>query len=435
MRIIILTSILFTSLTGYTQWGPELFDTDDNGLLYPDSVISKLKLYSDSLQSIYKKAEVPVYYSRPQARGHYVRLKENVLPAIEDMKNGILYSDFLEKYSPENTDTDLLITKTRYKDFENEFESTVLPEKYCRQIFYSELLIGLDEPLFSEGVREIQNSGSGWIYVDPEKVEADSFLTFINTVTNKPFYKDYSSSESHQHALKHWEFSRTIALDSLEDTKEFKEKINQAYKNALDNEMPNTSLNYYFNRYLTDQQLLTYYRSYFYIGGSSTDGSPRRHIRNITYRAAKIGKWEVFMKGHLDLLFDNVDRKSDLSLMDQYRDTYAKELLAINIGVEPFLFGTIYNIANPHELHYSGNVRRLGRVLTELEIIDTYKDTILAIIEDTGLDTYNRLLFYYLFLHYNNNIEDKVINNQTMIDLKNAVNSLPGNIASKLLNE
>ena len=118
---------------------------------------------------------------------------------------------------------------------------------------------------------------------------------------------------------------------------------------------------------------MTYYRSYYFVGGGSTDGSPRMHINNIASRAAKMGSWEIFMKGHLDLLFDNIDRSSDLSSMDEYRGTYVKELLAINIKVEPLLLGTIYSIGNPHDLHYSGNVRRLGRIFAELESNSIYK--------------------------------------------------------------
>jgi hypothetical protein len=476
---------------GYAQWGPELFNKYDNGLLYSDSVIRQLQLNTDSLQTVYENSNTAIYSSRPQARGHYVRLKKDVLSAVKDMNENISFANFLTKYSCEVVDTDLLITKTRYVQssgdttvkfsslelgqidhhwltfknqpklyrqtvenkwiieywpkgdyydeyvdayyFAEEFTSAYLPEKYCQQISYSEVIIGLSQPLFSEGAREVKGPMGGWIFVDPDKIETDAFLIYINKLTNKPVNKNYSSPKRYQKELEKWRDTRIVITDSLKDTPLFKQRLNNAYENALISENPNTNLNLYFNRYLSEKKLLVYYRSYYYIGGGSTDQTPRSHVNNVTSRAAKTSNWEVFIKGHLDLLYDNISRMSDLSSMDEYRNTYLNELTAIKLDVVHLLFGTTYSIGNAHELHYSGNVRRLGRILSELETDSKYKDEILSIIKDEGLDDYNRVMFYYLYLNYNYNLEDEAVQKRNEIDLKIAIESLPKYIAEKLL--
>ncbi len=491
MKNLILTSILLLPFLGYVQWGPEFFNKFDNGLLYSDSVIWQLQLSKDSLQTVYENSNTAVYSSRPQARGHYVRLKKNVLSAVKDMNENISFDNFLTKYSSETVDTDLLITKARYVEsngdtlvkfsslalgqidnhwltfknqpklyrqsvknrwiieywpksdyydeyvdayyFVDEFTNTKLPEKYGKQIFYSEVIIGLNQPLFSNGAREVRGPMVGFIFVDPDKIETDAFLIYINKLTNKPINKDYSSPKGYQKELEKWRGSRIAITDSLKRTPLFKQHLNNSYENALVSEKPNTNLNIYFNRYLSEKKLLAYYRSYYYIGGGSTDQTPRRHVNNVTSRAAKSGNWEVFIKGHLDLLFDNIPRMSDLTSMDEYRNTFLDELIAIKIDVIPLLFGTIYSIGKAHEFHYSGNVRRLGRILSTLEADSKYKDVILSIIKDERLDDYNRVMFYYLFLNYNFNIENEMEQKQNEIDLKIAINSMPIYIAEKLL--
>ena len=53
-------------------------------------------------------------------------------------------------------------------------------------------------------------------------------------------------------------------------------------------------------------------------------------------------------------------------------------------------------------------------------------------ISDNLLDDYNRIIFYYLFLNYNYNLENKERQAENKIKLKTAINTLPEYLATKI---
>jgi hypothetical protein len=57
----------------------------------------------------------------------------------------------------------------------------------------------------------------------------------------------------------------------------------------------------------------------------------------------------------------------------------------------------------------------------------------LAIVSDKELDIYNRLLFYFLFLNYNENIRDEAIKKKNNDKLVAATKTFPNFISEKLL--
>jgi hypothetical protein len=56
----------------------------------------------------------------------------------------------------------------------------------------------------------------------------------------------------------------------------------------------------------------------------------------------------------------------------------------------------------------------------------------LSIVSDVELDTYNRLLFYFLFKTYNYHVKDESLKKSNQKKLATAVNTLPAFIAEKL---
>ena len=59
----------------------------------------------------------------------------------------------------------------------------------------------------------------------------------------------------------------------------------------------------------------------------------------------------------------------------------------------------------------------------------------LDMISDNELDTYNRILIYYLFRHYNSNLEDKKRQSTNEEKLKKVVANLPSYISSKIVED
>ncbi|WP_375558747.1 hypothetical protein ACE193_13475 [Bernardetia sp. OM2101] len=87
---------------------------------------------------------------------------------------------------------------------------------------------------------------------------------------------------------------------------------------------------------------------------------------------------------------------------------------------------------NPSQNHYYGSLNEMGRALSEINNLDAAETKMLDMIADNELDTYNRILTYYLFRHYNSNLGDKERQNTNEEKLKTAVEKLPNYITSKI---
>ncbi|MBL7809030.1 MAG: hypothetical protein JNN28_14520, partial [Saprospiraceae bacterium] len=89
------------------------------------------------------------------------------------------------------------------------------------------------------------------------------------------------------------------------------------------------------------------------------------------------------------------------------------------------LLGTCFRMQNPAENHYYGSIDRVARALTESANRDEIMDSVYAIITDTELDDYNRLLFYFLYRNYTFYEEDETARDIHTAKLQQAKKSLP----------
>lgn len=148
--------------------------------------------------------------------------------------------------------------------------------------------------------------------------------------------------------------------------------------------------------------------------------------------SAETLNWSVFLRSHLDIMNDRFERMSDGSYAYGRRNTYIRELEDLSINVPDLLLGITFRIGNPAQNHYFGSIPRLARALAETEHRIEVEKAILDIVSDQELDSYNRVLFYFLFLNYNHYTGDESLKEENSQRLAAAVSSLPEIIRVRL---
>ena len=399
---------LFFTISAYCQDGE--FKVYPNGLIYSERTMSKLSHIVDSLNLKYKTCNFnTVFYSKSQTIGHIIKLeKGNIKEAKKDMENQISLDDFLKKYPKATIERDALIIKSKYENYKKqnivEFEHFDLKSDYGFSIQ-------------SEDVSLYQKDFSNkWLFEYNKKLsyseESLSAFYFPANFSSVPIPQKYSQMVGYSDCL----------IDTT--TTKFKDHLKDGWVELPENW---TSLSEKEKAKLLDEM-----RSTKVIGGCSQDSRPREHAIHIALLSAETYNWEVFLKSHLDIMNDRFDRMSDGSYAWGQRNTYIKELEELNINVPDLILGISFRLENPASNHYFGSIGRVGRALSETKNRSEIEQAMLSIISDNELDTYNRLLFYFLFRNYNNNIKDETVKKANNDMLAIATKTLPDSISKRL---
>lgn len=454
-------------------------------LAYSDTTIRQLKFIVDSLNLKFRVCELNrVYQSLPQARAHFVRLNQgNMLAARRDMAAGMAFEDFLKKYPQAWVDSELLVVKFKYQNYEGEnvvkFTGLVFGDKSDRRLYFSKNLSEYDKPLqgkwlvdysaktsYSEEsleafyfleelarqpvpepyARMIQYSDcmvdtSAQVFLsnyeerwgDSPDSRVSAFMDYVHRFTQKPDPFADDKFDDYEDRYTTWDSLRMIRLDSLKkvDT-QFLPLLQQAVAAALENGGSNDEFEEYVHRYYSAKTALQLKRSRRVIGSCSQDDSPRIHAFNIAKLSAETVNWEIFLRSHLDIMNDRFERVSDGSYAWAGRKTYIRELEVLDINVLDLLLGISFRMENPSDNHYYGSIGRLGRALSETEKPEATEAKMAQIIGDKQLDDYNRVLMYYLFSNYIYHLEDKAQQKASRQRLALAVQTMPRYLARQM---
>ncbi|MCW5910029.1 MAG: hypothetical protein KIT62_03085 [Cyclobacteriaceae bacterium] len=399
---------LFCTISAYCQNGE--FKVYPNGLIYNEQTMSKLSHIVDSLNLKYKTCNFnTVFYSKSQAIGHIVKVeKDNIIEAMKDMENQISIDDFLKKYPKTTIERNVLITKNKYEDYKK--QNIVEFKHFDLKSDYGFSIRSEDISLYE---RDFTNK---WLfeYIKKSRYSDESLSAFY-------FPENFSAAPIPQ------KYSQMIGYsDCLIDTTtaKFKDNLKEGWVELPEDWTALTEK--------TKAKLLDEMRSTRVVGFCSQDSRPREHAMHIALLSAETYKWEVFLKAHLDIMNDRFERMSDGSYAWGQRNTYIKELEELNINVPDLIFGTSFRIENPASNHYFGSIGRVGRALSETQNRSEIEQGMLYIISDNELDTYNRLLFYFLFRNYNHYIKDETTKKENNDKLAIAVKTLPDFISERL---
>ncbi|WP_299838503.1 hypothetical protein [uncultured Tenacibaculum sp.] len=410
MKKIILTLVtIFIFKVSLAQNGE--FKIQENGLIYSESTMNKLKSIADSLNLKFKVCDInKEFSSQYQVIGHKIDIKKNkVKEAKQDIKKNISFDEFQKKYPEAKITKNILIIRYYYKDYQDknivEFSEVSLHGGYGFELNFDK---DLDK-------YEIENL-SNWVFKHYKKTsyseESISAFYLPSKIESKKLPKKYSQMISYS--------------DCLIDTTTSKLKNNLKYGWV---KLPKNWKN---QSKIKQEKLLDKLRSISVIGGCSQDSRPREHAINIAMVSAETQKWEIFLKAHLDVMNDRFERVSDGSYAWDKRKTYIKELEELNINVLDLIIGISLRIENPSKNHYYGSIYRIGRALAETKNKDKVESQLFSIIEDNELDLYNRILGYYILDNYIYNQTKETKKNRLITKLKKSIKSLPENLHKQI---
>lgn len=148
------------------------------------------------------------------------------------------------------------------------------------------------------------------------------------------------------------------------------------------------------------EKLLELLRSAQVTGSCSMDDRPRRHARNIAVLASQARQWPVFIKAHMNIMNDYMDRRTDGSYAQAGRKTYLKELDQLNINTTDLLLGSALRASNTIPGHYFGNAGRYGRAFSETKDPLAFEVRLKKMLKDPLLDDFNKLILFQLYSNY-----------------------------------
>jgi|APLak6261698768_1056241.scaffolds.fasta_scaffold00098_24 hypothetical protein len=387
------------------------FETHKNGLIYPDATMSKLGKIVDSLNLKFKTCELnKVFYANSQTIGHIITLENtDCKEARKDLDNNISFEDFIKKYPAAKVKKEVLLLKFKFEDY-NEKEIISFSEIELNDGYGLKIQRPYKDNLYNKAVKNT------WLYDYYKKTsyskESVTAFYFPENFSSIPIHDNYAKLIGYADCL-----IDTTSTKLLKEAKQGWFKTPENWQNLSDKKKAN---------------LLKELRSKIVIGGCSMDDSPRIHAMYIALLSAETTNWEVFLKSHLDIMNDRFERVSDGSYAYGRRRTYIKELEELNINVVNLLLGISLRMENPTKNHYYGNISRLGRAITESKDKKVFEEAILAMIEDNNLDDYNRVSAYFLYLSYNNHLEDQTEQQNNLDKVSKAVAKLPDYLKTKI---
>ncbi len=335
-------------------------------------------------------------------------------------------------------------------------KQTVAPE-YARMIQYSDCVIDTTNGLYLG----ITHYGRYEAEIQVSEKDSLAVQTFINLFENEPvkpntykYLKDYAQknkiedawsvkdsvfqlSAAYKDYLKaeqKWENDRALFIKKALATPNFNALKAKALEVAFRTGYAARGLDYVAALANDKEASLRLKRSYRVVGGCSMDESPRFHLQNIAMLSAETTNWESFLRAHLDVMNDRVQRVSDGSYAYGRRQTYIRELEELGLDIPKLLIGTCLRFDKPADNHYFGNVSRIGRALAETKYAEQVQTQLLEMIKDPKLDDFNRYICFYVFKNYIYHLEDKEKQRIQSEKLEIARQSLPEYIADALKN-
>ena len=235
--------LIFISFNSFSQNSE--FKVYENGLIYSDFTINKLKKCVDSLELKYKNCQSQNFNSVKQSIANFVVLeKTKVKEAKKDMDAGMPFDDFIKKYAKAKVESRLPVTAFTTNDYDNpkskritisnveigdydnhsinvsletfggnlkgkwvydyaekdeysdesisafylieNFNSNKLAEKYAKLIQYSECMIDTTSSIFHEGAIK-----TGVSYYDSIPNKITKFNEYIEIKLKKPSYDEF----------------------------------------------------------------------------------------------------------------------------------------------------------------------------------------------------------------------------------------------------
>ena len=401
---------LFLGLRTQAQSGE--FVVHENGLIYDEQTMTQLSGIVDSLNLKFKTCDLDrTFYSKQQAVGYLIEISTGDFDAVKnDLQDNIPFETFIAKYPEAEVEHDVLILRNRYRDYYG--TEKVVIEHFDLKSDYGFRITSEDLSLLEK------NLEGKWLYEYWE--ESDYYSEKIKAFYFPTNFQTYELPQQYALMIGYSDCLIDTATTKLKDDLE-----------GNWNSMPKNWRSFSIGK---KEKLLDELRSTRVVGMCSQDSRPREHAMYIALLSAETANWEVFLRAHLDIMNDRFSRVTDGSYAWGARQTYIRELEELNINVLDLIFGISLRVENPAQNHYYSSIGRVGRALSETRDKEEVERQILSIIADEELDTYNRLIFYFLFRNYNHYLADDDLKAENDKELALAVRTLPDAFRDRLIN-
>lgn len=203
------------------------FKVHDNGLIYSETAVGKLKHIVDSLNLKFKVCDLSKnFQSLPQAQGYYVELEgPRCKEAVADLKSGMSADVFIQKYQPEHSSL-LSILQQEYINYEKRpMISWRMLDVLQQKDFEVELPKDEYKTQFSGPLKQ------KWVYhykvYEYDKSEHLSAMYFLSSPESKPIPFHYSRAI--QYALCMIDTTQTVMLTEKVNYERFDRKHTKAF--------------------------------------------------------------------------------------------------------------------------------------------------------------------------------------------------------------
>lgn len=423
--------------------------------LIKDSDVSALNKEIARLETEYRQAKAPDYWSLPQTIGHFFELKtSDPKPLIQFLQSNPNFEQLMQQFPDLRIDRNLLIVENRYIDYKkrdvtelktfeirnsnnhllsNQYDSvqvlgkyhvavrnhygTKTPEKvygfflteplkkqrisdrYADWLLYGETLVDVSTPVFFEKKSEPQQ------FLIREKSIIDSLVSYFETTTKKPPYpEDKANLEQYYQASGLWQDRISLFADSLfHQDSAFRNLLEESLTYAEKEKVSNGYLENFTAEFISKERALNLMRHNQQVGSCSFDTGPENQLRRIAMLAAETHNWQVFIQAFLNIMNDRASRVANSNIASASRKTYAEELTKLDLDLFKVFFGINLRILIAEgDKHYSGSGDKIAQAFASLpeEYQIGFENELLSILSDPDLDNFNALHFYNTLLNY-----------------------------------
>ena len=390
----------------------------ESGYLYSKAAMKYLSHKVDSVHhALRTQPKTKTYYSRPQAYAHIVKLKaQNLSKPERDLKNGIGFEVFIDRYPTAEVFHDQLLVGTRPIAPEEDPPPlwsyslhSVSLEKWSTQTERN----CIDLAPYSSDLKNTSRYDIRNHYYDslPELVA----FFFTSDLDSQPLPPVAANMVRYTDAL--IDSSQTIFPEERElgwfFLQDGYQNLPKAQQALLLDSARNIQLDIFCGTYNPSEGIYT---------------------RDIAILAAETGNWDLFLRAHLQILNEETYNSTQDYFGVEVQYSHVRELEALGIEVHELMLGCWLAVQNPAPNRVFLYLNQLGVGLTEMQDRDQIEWQLLNLVTNESLDVYNRVLVLQIFFQYNDALvltdpQRAAINQEK---LANAVKSLPEELASQV---
>lgn len=424
------------------------------------------------------------YYSKPQAVGNYVLFEgDRADTALKLIEQKVNFIDLLRQIEPKKTAKHLLLTFDTYQDVSCEIKQSVYGwNGICAPRHSVDLDVGLDivniyrrgdwlfeyidAPAYkykglqafflvtdfqqtqvpSDYARNIDyldhmtNPAEAALFDDAKCCRHDTCYTDIGIFQNfLEWLVPVASGDSlpneyvYSGVINRPDDSCFARIDrQMANTKLFHRMLDLSIESAIENQCYFELLEQLVARYRSKELALHLKRSHFPVACCGMSSRPYLHRRDIAVLAAQTAEWNVFLRTHIDVVYDDYRKNPDGTITFLGDRTMVPVLQEFSLDVEALLLGSVLRVDNRHKNAYIGGAYNMGNVIARMPERDEILNNIRNMIGNHQLDDFNRLRMFNVYWTCLIESNSREIPESLVATLRSAVDLLPPYLAQTI---